>query len=219
MHHRSPLAALVLVAFAVACDGEAPTVPESDATQPTAVAFSAQTTTGVPVLWFAGPTVVPGASSKVTRNGSGATSTLHTSGLTPGYAYTLWMVVFNVPGECATTPCGEADVAPGTSAVVDVVYVAGNVAGGSGKATFSGRRAAGDNSGSVFAQLSAPAPGITDPHGAEMHLLVRDHGPAIPGQIPNQIMTFGGGCTLESSFGLGDGDYTCEDIQFSIHLP
>jgi hypothetical protein len=100
---------------------------------------------------------------------------------------------------------------------VDVVYVAGNVAGGSGKATFAGRRAVGDNSKSLFAQLGAPAPGLIDPHGAELHLIPRDHGPAIPGQIPGQIHTFEGGCTPESSFGLGNGPNTCADIQFSVH--
>ena len=212
-HIKTPFAALVLAAFAVACD-EAPTVPETDASP---IAFSAQTTAGVLVFEFDG-TEVPGASSKITRTSRGATATLTTSGLTPGNAYTMWMVVFNTPGEC-TDPCGEDDVAPGNAAVVDVIYVAGNVVGSSGTATFSGRRAAGDNSKSLFAQLFAPAPGLIDPHLAEMHLIVRDHGPAIPGQISSQIQTFEGACTAESSFGLGTGDNVCEDVQFSIHLP
>ena len=211
---KTPFAALVLAAFAVACD-EAPTVPETDAPP---VAFSVQTTAGVPVFEFDG-TLVPGASSKITRNSRGATATLTTSGLTPGNAYTMWMVVFNEPDECATTPCTLDDVEPGTAAVVDVIYVAGNVVGSNGTATFSGRRAAGDNSKSLFAQLGAPAPGLIDPHLAEMHLVVRDHGPAIPGQISSQIQTFEGACTGGSSFGLGTGDNVCEDVQFSIHLP
>lgn len=217
MRIKTFLPAGLLAAFAVACDGGTPTAPDTDATPPTPAASRAETTSGVPVFEFAGPEV-PGASSKITRNGGGATSTLHTSGLTAGNAYTMWMVVFNVPSEC-TDPCGEDDVDPDSDAVVDVIYVAGNVAGGSGKATFSGRRATGDNSNSLFAQFVAPAPGLTDPHGAEMHLIVRDHGPAIPGQIPSQIHTFEGACTAASSFGLGSGPNVCADIQFSVHTP
>ena len=165
---------------------------------------------------FAGPQVE--GWSKVTRNWTGATMTLHTSELIPGNAYTMWVVIFNNPGAC-TAPCDDDDVAPGTAAEVDVVFVAGHVLGGSGKATFSGRRAAGDNSKSLFAQFGAPAPGLTDPHGAELHLIVRDHGPKIPGQVPDQIQTFEGACTAASSFGLGNGPNTCADVQFSVHLP
>ncbi len=214
------LGLIVLPLLAIGCGEHALVAPDAEGTklEATALARRAQTTAGVPVFWLADETLVPGASSKITRNHSGVTATLHTSGLTPGNAYTMWMVVFNVPGEC-TDPCDDDDVAPGTSAQVDVIYVAGNVAGGSGKATFSGRRAAGDNSKSLFAQFSAPAPGLIDPHVAEMHLIPRDHGPAIPGQIPSQIQTFEGGCTPGSSFGLGDGPNTCADIQFSVHLP
>ncbi len=212
---KTPFAALVLAAFAVACD-EALTVPETDAPP---IAFSVQTTAGVPVFDFVGPTLVPGASSKITRNSRGVTATLNTSGLMPGNAYTMWMVVFNEPDECATTPCTGDDVAPGTAAVVDVIYVAGNVVGSSGTATFSGRRAAGDNSKSLFTQLGADAPGLIDPRVAPMHLVVRDPGPAIPGQHPSQLQTFDAACTPASSFGLGSGANVCADVQFSIHLP
>ncbi len=219
IHRFAACATLVLAAFAIGCDGEAPTALNTDAIELTSGTLSGQTTAGVEVFTLPGAELVPGASSKITRNGSGVTSTLHTSGLIKGNAYTMWMVAFNVPGECATSPCGPADVAPGTAAVVDVIYVGGNVAGGNGKATFSGRRAAGDNSKSLFAALGAPAPGLTDPLGAEMHLVVRDHGAKIPGQVPSQIHTFEGACTPESSLGLGSGGYDCADIQFSIHQP
>ena len=206
--------ALMLAVFIGGCDN--PTVPPDVSDE---ISLSVQTTAGVPVYEFtAEAALVPGASSKITRNGHGATTTFHTSGLEHGHAYSLWLVVFNVPGECSG-PCDEPDVVPGTDAMVDLLAVSGHVVGGSGKATFSGRRSVGDNSGSLFVQFGAPAPGLIYPYGAELHLVLRDHGPAIPGQIPNQIMSYEGGCTPESSFGLGDGDYMCEDIQFSVHMP
>jgi hypothetical protein len=129
----------------------------------------------------------------------------------------MWMVIFNEPGGCVDGCDGDDLFNP--AAVVDVVYVAGNVVGGQGTSTFSGRRAAGDNSGSLFAALGAPAPGLIDPLAAELHLIVRDHGEAIPGQIPAQIHTFEGACTPDSSFGLGTGPNACLDVQFSVHIP
>lgn len=215
--HRMAALAL-LAAFTVACNGDAPTALNTDGALQAPTALSGQTTADVEVFEFDG-TPVPGGSSKITRTANGANSVLHTSGLEPGHAHTMWMVVFNVPDECATTPCTGDDVAPGTAAMVDVIYVAGHVVGGSGKATFSGRRAAGDNSKSVFADLGAPAPGLIDPLTAEMHLVVRTHGPKVPGQVSSQIHTFEGTCTPGSSFGLGDGGNECEDIQFAIHSP
>ena len=206
-----PVLLTAAVAFSGCADG--PVTPE----QTDSPLFAKATNSTAVVVTLPGFVLVPGASSKITRTSSGATATLHTSDLTPGNAYTMWMVVFNVPGECATTPCGESDVAPGTAAVVDVVYVAGNVVGSSGQGTFSGRRAAGDNSKSLFAQLGAPDPGLIDPRVAEMHLIVRDHGPAIPGQIPSQLQTFEGACTAGSSFGLGSGANECADVQASVH--
>jgi hypothetical protein len=143
--------------------------------------------------------------------------TFHATSLTPGSTYTMWAVVFNEPDGCVDG-CDEGDLF-NAAAVVDVLYVAGNIAGGAGTSTFSGRRMAGDNSGSLFAALGAPAPGLVDPIGAEVHLIVRDHGPAVPGLVPAQIQSFEGGCTPASSFGLGTGTYACVDVQFSVHNP
>ena len=39
-----------------------------------------------------------------------------------------------------------------------------------------------------------PNPSLTNPSGALITLVVRYHGPAIPGEIPEQLTTFLGGC-------------------------
>ena len=162
-------------------------------------------------------TTVRRAFSKVFRGRRGALALLRTRDLEPG-AYTMWMVVFNQPDACATTPCGETDVAPGTDAEVDVLFLGNRVVGRSGRATMFGFRRVGDISRSVFDALGAPAPGLVNPKGAEIHLIVRYHGPLIPGQVRAQLQTFEGGCTPESSLGLGDGPFPCFDPQFSIHV-
>lgn len=204
-----PLTLLVLLA---GCDEDVTGGDEGAVVDFAAAAAPSQSA----VLTFADLSQV--GTSSLTRNSSGASATLHTSGLTPGSAYTMWMVIFNDPGSCSDDECGENDLF-NPDAVVDVVYVAGNIAGGDGTSTFAGHRNVGDNSTSLFGMLGVPAPGLIDPHVAEMHLIVRDHGPALPGQIPGQIQTFEGACTGASSFGLGSGDYECEDVQFSIHQP
>lgn len=48
---------------------------------------------------------------------------------------------------------------------------------------------------------------------AEIHLVLRTHGPAIPGVIPEMRTTSEAGCTPESSFGFGDGPNECADLQ------
>lgn len=83
------------------------------------------------------------------------------------------------------------------SAVTSVLYAAGHVVGGSGRATFSGRLATGDTDGALW------GPGLVNPTTAEIHLVVRDHGPK--GDTNEQIRSFGA-CNP-----------TCTDIQISPH--
>jgi hypothetical protein len=63
--------------------------------------------------------------------------------------------------------------------------------------------------------------GLTDAKKAEVHLVVRDHGPALPGMIEPQVTTFGGGCTPETEpTGVGPfGPNACTDVQFAAHVP
>ena len=57
-------------------------------------------------------------------------------------------------------------------------------------------------------------PGRTNPGGADIHLIVHDHGPAISGPVDEMIHSFGGGCANLPPF---TGPNDCEDLQFSPH--
>jgi len=178
-----------------------------------------------PVFHFADPsTPIDGASSSIIRGPNGISMSFDVTGVTPGNAYTVWYVIFNVPGECATSPCTEADIFnPATQA--DVTFGAGKVAG-SNRLSVSGHRSVGDLSGSaipffneVFG-LNHPVFGLIDPEGAEVHLLSRCHGPKVPANMPEQIDSFVGGCTDFLDAGVvpvAVGE--CADIHFSQHLP
>ncbi|MGE3719946.1 MAG: hypothetical protein AB7G07_16260 [Bauldia sp.] len=146
--------------------------------------------------------------------------TLVTSGLTPGHVVTVWWVVFNSPEDCthgeAGLRCGEGDllVAEGAPEVEGtVLYAAGAIIGPDGSGHFSAYLPTGDTSHVTFGL----GPGLTRPWGADIHAVVRDHGPAQAGLLGQQIGTFGGGC-LDAPEGAGTaGNFECVDLQFAAH--
>ena len=160
----------------------------------------------VPVHPFSDPsTDIPGSSSTLVRTDNGVSMTLHTSGLDAG-AYTIWWVIFNDPSQCSGGECGEDDVLPppgNVNAGVSVVFATGHVVGGSGKGNFGAALSVGDTSEALF------GPGLTNPRGAEIHLIVRYHGELIPGKVDEQIHTLNGGCPPN----------VCGDVQVALHLP
>ena len=200
---------LIVLGWMIGCESEAPVAPEAPgALGPVATkADKAATSSTSNVYTIA--TMEDVGNSKLVRNNSGVSFKLSTSELEPGHAYTLWMVIFNNPEDCRNGCDGE-DFAPfNTDAGIDVLYSAGTLAGGTGKATFAGHRMEGDNSGSNFGEGSL---GLVDSRKAEIHFVVRTHGPKIPGLIGEQIGTFNGGCDPgQPNEGL------CQDIQFAVH--
>jgi hypothetical protein len=115
-----------------------------------------QTTSDVTLL--GDPSVVVG-SSTLTRTASSISFSLQTSGLTPGHAVTVWWMVVNPDGGVA------------------VLYAAGHVIDQDGTAEFGGSLKVGDAKGSVMGDDS----GLEDAAAATVMLVVRDHGPAKPG--------------------------------------
>ena len=132
------------------------------------------------------------------RTNSGASATLHTTDLPVG-AYTVWWIIFNDPSACVDG-CDGSDLRdesgvpnPGTS----VLRATGKVVGPNGKGNFGAHLNVGDTSEALF------GPGLTDSFGAEIHMVIRYHGPMVPANMPAQINSFGGGC----------GDFDCYDPQ------
>ena len=148
-------------------------------------------------------------SATLHRNKDGITINVKTSELTPGYAYTLWIIPFNKPEDCArildpanpvlSLACRSDELLPFTDGYGDVIYGAGHVVGGSGKGNFSAHLNNGD--------IGRFGNGLIDAQGAEVHIVVRCHGPADPGRISEQIHTFEVGCEV------------CADVWFGIFLP
>ena len=140
-----------------------------------------------------GSGAVAGASAQLVRTDGGVNASLHARDLIPGHVYTLWFIVINNHEACGSDPCSAGDILFNTEAVqADVTYGGGFIAGGSGKGTLSGHLAEGELANAWFGN------GFQDARTAEIHLVVNDHGPKIPGLVANMIHTYRGGCTDES---------------------
>ena len=142
---------------------------------------------------------VPGASANLVRGPNGITTNVHSAVAAPG-AYTVWWVVFNHPASCTTYLCtfDEPDL---------VSHAAGHIVSQVGNANLSGSLRVGGPLGEVI--YAGPDPGLTNPEGALITLVIRYHGPALAGIIPQQISTFLGGCPP-------GGNLSCQDVQLVV---
>jgi hypothetical protein len=129
--------------------------------------------------------------STLVRTDSGIAFSLQTSGLPAGHAVTIWWMVVN-PGAAAPS----------------VLYAAGHVIDDTGTAEFGGALQEGDTDG-VVELPGLSLEGLLDATGATVVLVVRDHGPARPDIVEQQIHTFDK-CNPE-------GVEHCHDLQMSIH--
>ena len=125
-----------------------------------------------PVKIISNGTVV--GSAQLVRNSNGITCVIHTSGLVPGNAYSVWWVM---PDE-------------------QLIYNAsGGIAGGDGTATFAGHASTGPVGpvdGSVV--LSNGDGSFDQPRTDTVMVIIRHHGPPIPGSINQQTGSFNFGC-------------------------
>lgn len=137
--------------------------------------------------------VIEDAEATLVMTKAGAFASVETKELVPGNAYTLWFVVINDPASCENSPCNADDVLKRTSMTkADVGYGDGLVAGPNGKGHFTAFRPLG-----ALPQAWLGT-GFKDPWGAEIHLVVHDHGPLIPGREAEMTGSYRGGCTDDS---------------------
>jgi hypothetical protein len=163
------------------------------------------------------------------RNASGVSMTIRSSvegeltefgallgeDFTPGDATTNWWVVFNHPGNCSDGVCGEDDVLDAllggdpNNVLVDILFATGHIANSQWQAGASLRE--GDTGGSLRPGFGLEPIGLIDSMAAEIHIVVRSHGPAsdlAAGEIAGAISSVDGGCLIN----------TCGDPQFAVFL-
>ena len=179
------------------------------------------------VHWTWDPVTVVGSSTLV-RKDSEITAAFPSSQLPAGQGMTLWFIVFNNPGACASTPCGIGDL---LNPVVqgDVLWGGGRIVGGSAAGDFRGHLPVGDASASGFLEIGLPkrAVGLLDPHNAEVYLVIHSQGPAVRGSVRvEQPSSYRDGCVtfLGGPDAIADGPSDvpdqvgeCSTIQASVH--
>lgn len=164
--------------------------------------------------------------STLHRNANGITLNFKCTGLMPGHAYTIWWVVWNSPENCAAypEPCDEPDFENAEAVQVEVLAATGHVVGANGIGNFSAHLKENDSNGTVNPLFGLPEfGGLHNAESAEIHPVLRSHGPAIPGMVNEQISTYEGGCTDPFAFlpfsEIPDEEGECGDIYFAIHQP
>lgn len=191
---------LLAIILAAGCESSTNLAPDLETEDDTFLRVESQSNSEAihsssPVVTFADPEGEPVGNSNVIQPKDKVILKLKTAELEEQKAATLWLVVFNKPGNC-DGPCDEPDLFnPATES--DVLYSDSRIIQKSGKATYTGKREVGDNSGSLFNIIGLPSPGLKDSQNAELHLVIRSHGQLIEGMIRSMITTFNGGCNFD----------------------
>jgi len=168
-----------------------------------------------------GVSATPIAGSKVTlkRHEDAVSYGVKATGLTPGNAYTVWLMAWNHPEFCIDPDtargfqCGPGDFG-NAAAFFSVMWGAGDIVQDSTH-VFTGERRRFDMSRVLI------GPGIGNPADVEVKFLVRDHGKAArySNMRYSQTTTIDGGCSSDTAVmpptGLHGrpGNRECKDIQ------
>lgn len=171
-----------------------------------------------PVLSLADGTVVEGASARLLRGLDWLAADVVTSELEADGTYTVWWVLFNNPSGCSPLPddparpvCDEDDIFgedgaldPNPRARVSLAWGGGNVADGDGRAVFNALLRAGEAPGEVLV-----GSGLERENGlrAEVHVVLRGHGPADAARLWAQINSFEADCEA------------CGEVQAAVFPP
>ncbi len=166
-------------------------------------------------IFPAGATVA--GASILTRYNTYVDGTISTSGLTPNGAYSFWIVVFNNPEFCVGgcqgddfppdgLPAGTGDPRVRAS----VLWGGGFIANGAGAAQVEFHLDRGRAPGEVRF-----GPRLRRPRHADIHIVLRSHGPAVAGEAADQIGRFDGGCTPEE---IAMAMCTNANVLFAAHV-
>lgn len=163
------------------------------------------------------------------------------------HAVTMWWLFYNNPDACISDPhadserCGPEDVfgqdfldsvangspdpsliSPNTAAGLGVVYATGGLTDRRGRITMTASAYLSNGA------LSLVGDNIVDPMGlgtgfenpnAEVHVVIRDHGPAVDGQLVTQISNFLEPNCSDPVFLFEAGPNLCQDLQFAVFGP
>jgi hypothetical protein len=158
-------------------------------------------------------TAVEGATLNVVRKNDVTTLAFTTSGLPANHIVVLEAQIFNEPTKCThgsgSVRCGVDDLSD-PEVKGSVVFVSGVWLRTSTMATLKGELKTDDASRAVLGE------GLTNPHGADLRLVLVDHGAPVSEFAQAQLTTLAGGCT-NAPPGYGTpGPIACKELQVGI---
>jgi hypothetical protein len=167
------------------------------------------------VYRFADGGAVAGASSTLVRGDDHIGVVLVAGDLEPLAPYTLWWVIFNSPQDCIGAcdtddiffPDGTMNINP--DADIAILYGDGLLTDEYGVGAFSAVLFEGSALGEVVY-----GPGLRDAATAEVHLVVRSHGPLDADLVRAYLQL----STFEPHPTIGGACELCADTLFAVHL-
>jgi hypothetical protein len=222
------LSLLTLLCLSISCDSESASIDtEANVNLNDDHVYNAKGANKQTVVIFDVVNGVEAGTSTLHRNNNGITVNFKATGLIPGHAYTVWWVIWNNPENCNTPgACEDIDFGNADAVQVELMYATGHVVGNSGKGNFGAHLNENDASGTINPLFGLPTyGGLADAQKAEVHMVLRSHGPKIPGIVNEQIGSYLGGCPQAFPYGfppfseIPDEAGECGDIYASIHQP
>lgn len=163
---------------------------------------------------------IEGSRAELFVTEEGMTMNFQTAELEEGHVYTAWVAIINNPENCASNPCAGPDILTNTNNTnTELTYGDGILVGSDLRMEFAGFVPAGDVPEAWYGN------GFSNPLGAEIHIVINDHGPLIPELAGSMMNSYRGGCTDESlpapfpDTAKADGEpgtNTCRLIQFAV---
>jgi hypothetical protein len=137
--------------------------------------------------------IIDGTSATLMSSEDGIWVHMATDELEDNHVYTLWFAVINNPEACDTNPCTPGFIlANSDETQLNVTWAGGLLMSDNTRAEFSAFFAAGEVPQGWFGNP------LNNPLGAQVHLVLNDHGPLIPEMAATMLNTYRGGCTDES---------------------
>jgi hypothetical protein len=165
---------------------------------------------------------VDGGEATLISTEDGVTMSFRTSALEDGHVYTAWWVIVNNPAACSATPCPVSEILGSSDLLeTEITQADGIIVGDTGEMEFADYLAVGD----VDEDEAWFGNGLTNPMGAEIHMVINDHGPLIPDMAANMLNTYRGGCQDEGlpppfpATAISDGEpgpNTCRLVQAAV---
>jgi hypothetical protein len=200
---------LALVTVLIGCEGTDPLAPSSDPDGGALGSAAAPViVVTVPITEFPGSASGISGEATLTRTRDGLWVDQDVEGLTAGNAYSVWWAIFDNPRGC-DGPCDPSDLGR-RQAQASLVNGGGFVAEGSTQ--FYGSHLSRHDVEGRHVQVGDPS-GVDNPYGAEVHVVLRDHGPAEtdPANLAVQISTFSEFCNLPPGI--------CRNVSLAVFLP